>query len=121
MNKKTNAISRRAFISGAAATTAGITFLPSHVIAGLGHKAPSDKLNIAGIGVGGRGYINLRNVESENIVALCDVDHNYAANTFKRWPMARQYSDYRLMLEQQKDIDGHPRSFTCAACCAGHA
>lgn len=105
MNKKTNAISRRAFISGATAATAGFTLLPAHVIGGLGYKAPSDKLNIAGIGIGGRGYNNLRHVETENIVALCDVDHDYAANSFKRWPTARQYSDYRLMLEQQPDID----------------
>ncbi len=85
--------------------SAGITILPSHVVSGLGHKAPSDKLNIAGIGIGGRGYNNLRNVETENIVALCDVDQDYASNSFKRWPMAKQYSDYRIMLEQQKDIN----------------
>lgn len=105
MNKRTNAFSRRKFIKGAAAATAGFTVLPSFVIGGLGHKAPSDKLNIAGIGIGGRGYNNLRNVETENIVALCDVDHDYAANSFKRWPMAGRFSDYRQMLEQQKDID----------------
>src|SRR5690554_2022246 len=105
MNKKTNAISRRAFITGATTATAGFTILPAYVIGGLGHKAPSDKLNIAGIGIGGRGYNNLRNVETENIVALCDVDHDYAANSFKRWPMAGRFSDYRQMLEEQKDID----------------
>lgn len=98
-------ISRRAFIAGAATASAAITVLPPHVIAGLGHKAPSDKLNIAGIGVGGYGYINLRNLETENIVALCDVDWDLASNTFKRWPMAKQHRDYRVMLDQQKDID----------------
>ncbi len=98
-------ISRRTFIAGAATASAGFVVLPSHVIAGLGHKAPSDKLNIAGIGIGGRGYINLRNVETENIVALCDVDSDYAGNTFKRWPMAKKYTDYRVMLEQQNDIN----------------
>ena len=71
----------------------------------LGHKPPSDKLNIAGIGVGGKGYTNLRNMESENIVALCDVDWDYASNAFKRWHSATQYKDYRLMFDQQKDID----------------
>jgi predicted dehydrogenase len=105
MNKNTTRISRRSFIAGAATASAGFTILPSHVIAGLGYKAPGDKLNIAGIGIGGRGYINLRNVETENIVALCDVDSDYAGNSFKRWPMAKQYKDYRVMLEEQKDID----------------
>ncbi len=105
MNKKTTRISRRAFVASASTVSAGFTILPSHVIAGLGHQTPGNKLNIAGIGIGGRGYINLRHVESENIVALCDVDQDYAGNSFKRWPMAKQYTDYRVMLEQQKDID----------------
>ena len=105
MNKKTERISRRDFIASAATASAGFVILPSHVVSGFGYKAPSDKLNIAGIGVGGQGYNNLRNIETENIVALCDVDQDYASNTFKRWPMASKYSDYRIMLEQQKDID----------------
>jgi predicted dehydrogenase len=105
MNIKMNSFSRRAFIGCAATATAGFTILPAHVIAGLGHKAPSDKLNIAGIGIGGYGYNNLRNMETENIVALCDVDWDYAGNSFKRWPMAKQYRDFRVMLEQQKDIN----------------
>jgi predicted dehydrogenase len=62
-------------------------------------------LNIAGIGVGGMGASNLRELESENIVALCDVDPNYAAETIKRYPGAKFHTDYRLMLEKQKDID----------------
>jgi predicted dehydrogenase len=104
MNKK-NKLTRRKFIGATATSLAGITILPSNTVAGLGHKSPNDKLNIAGIGVGGYGYVNLRNIETENIVALCDVDWDYAANTFKRWPMAKQYKDFRIMLEEQKDID----------------
>ncbi len=104
MNKK-NQLTRRNFIGTAATAVAGITIVPSNAIAGLGHKPPSDKLNIAGIGVGGQGYINLRNMELENIVALCDVDWDYAGNTFKRWQKAKTYKDYRVMFEQQKDID----------------
>ncbi|MCK5642212.1 MAG: Gfo/Idh/MocA family oxidoreductase [Gammaproteobacteria bacterium] len=104
MNRKN--ISRRKFIGTTTATIAGATIFPSNVIAGLGHKPPSDKLNIAGIGVGGKGYTNLRNMETENIVALCDVDWDYAGkNSFKRWPLAKKYKDYRDMFEQQKDID----------------
>src|SRR5690606_28341142 len=102
MDKVSN-ISRRSFIGTSAYAAAGITILPSKVIAGLGHKAPSDKLNIAGIGVGGYGYNNLRNMESENIVALCDVDWEFAGSTsFKRWPLAKTYKDYRQMFDQQK-------------------
>src|SRR5680860_310184 len=104
--KKENMISRRNFLGATAASAIGFTVLPSTVIAGLGHKPPSDKLNIAGIGVGGKGYTNLRNMETENIVALCDVDWDYAGkNAFKRWPLAKQYMDYREMFETQKDID----------------
>ena len=103
--KEVKNITRRTFLGTAASAAAGFTILPSNVIAGLGHKAPSDKLNIAGIGVGGQGYNNLRNLETENIVALCDVDWDYAENTFKRWPKATTYKDYRVMLEQQNDID----------------
>jgi len=55
--------------------------------------------------VGGMGAANLRNLESENIVALCDVDSSYAANTFKRYPKAKAWNDYREMLDKQKDID----------------
>jgi len=99
-------LSRRKFIANTSAGIAGATILPSHVIAGLGHRPPSDKLNIAGIGVGGKGFTNLKYMETENIVALCDVDWDYAGrNAFPRWYRAKQYKDYREMFEQQKDID----------------
>ena len=70
-NKKI--VSRRNFIKGSALAAAGFTIVPRHVI-GKGYKAPSDTLNIAGVGVGGMGFANLKNMESENIVGLCDVD-----------------------------------------------
>ncbi|WP_321347272.1 Gfo/Idh/MocA family oxidoreductase [uncultured Draconibacterium sp.] len=99
-------LSRRKFIGTTATGIAAATILPSNVIAGLGHKAPSDKLNIAGIGVGGKGFTNLKFMESENIVALCDVDWEYAGrNAFERWYRAKQYKDFRVMFEEQKDID----------------
>lgn len=101
-----NTFTRRKFIGSASAVFAGVSILPSNVIAGLGHRAPSDKLNIAGIGVGGVGHRNLRNMETENIVALCDVDWDYAQrNSFFRWPMAKKYQDFREMFEKQKGID----------------
>ena len=106
MKPEKSSISRRHFIGSTVTAVAGISILPSTVIAGLGHKAPSDKLNIAGIGVGGMGYHNLKNMDTENIVALCDVDWKYAnRNSFREWPTATQYKDYREMFEKQKDIE----------------
>jgi predicted dehydrogenase len=97
-------ISRRRFLGTAAATTA-FTIVPRHVLGGAQHTAPSEKLNIAGIGVGGMGKSNLSQLESENIVALCDVDHAYAAGTFKKYPQAKVYTDFREMLDKEKGID----------------
>jgi len=97
-------MNRRHFLAAAAATTA-FTIIPRHVLGGNGHTSANDKVNIAGIGVGGMGFANLKNLESQNIVALCDVDHQYATNAFDRYPNAMRYKDYRKMLEDQKDID----------------
>ena len=83
-----------------------ITIVPRHVLGGPRNIPPSEKMNIAGIGVGGMGAANLANLGGENIVALCDVDHAYAANTIQQHPRAKTYKDYRLMLEKQPDIDG---------------
>ena len=102
---KTN---RREFlgsVAAAAGAAAAFTIVPSHVLGGPGTTAPSGKLNIAGIGVGGMGGANIANCASENIVALCDVDHAYAAGTFNKFPKAERYRDYREMLAKQKDID----------------
>ncbi len=98
-------ISRRKFISTTTKSGLALTILPSSVIAGLSNNLPGNKLNIAGIGVGGIGLTNLGNVGSENIVALCDVDWDYADSAFKRYPKVPRYTDFRKMLEQQKDID----------------
>jgi len=98
--------SRRNFIKSAG-TIAGVTIVQSHVLGkALGHVAPSDKLNIAGIGVGGMGRRNLANMKSENIVALCDVDWKYAAKTFNDYPTAKRFKDWRQMFDtMSKDID----------------
>jgi hypothetical protein len=93
---------RRAFISG---SVAAFTILPRHVLGGPGYTAPSDKLNIAGIGIGGMGRNFLQSMETENIVALADVDHDFAAKVFARYPNAKRYKDYRVMLEKEKGID----------------
>lgn len=139
-------ISRRDFVKDVAATTAAVTIVPRHVL-GRGQTPPSDRLNIAGVGVGGMGRTNLLNLGVDNnIVALCDVDWGYAG---PQWQIARleadltreqdrlaktdltpearrnsehrvsslqkliaadlpkqkRYRDFRIMLEEQKDLD----------------
>ena len=79
--------------------------MPKSVLAAPGRKAPNEKLNIAGIGIGGMGSANLAEMATENIVALCDIDHTYAAPIFERYPAAKRYTDFRDMLEKQSDID----------------
>jgi predicted dehydrogenase len=98
-------LSRRNFMGTAAAAVAAFTVVPRHVLGGPRHVAPSDKLNIAGIGLGGRGEGDLDECGSENIVALCDVDEAYAGKVFKKYPNARKWTDFRKMLDEQKDID----------------
>jgi len=95
-------ISRRSFIKTASVAPLAFSIVPSFV---LGNSAPSTKLNIAAIGIGGMGSANLSHCESENIVALCDVDTEHAAKIFDKYPKAKRYQDYRVMLEKQKDID----------------
>ena len=97
-------ITRRRFLTRAASAGA-VTVVARHVVAGANKPAPSDKLNVAGIGVGGMGAGDLRNLESQHIGALCDVDHRYAAGTFKRYSKATVYKDYRRMLEKEKGVD----------------
>ena len=98
--KSKNNTSRRTFLKASAATFA-FHYIPRV----LGQDAPSNRLNIAGIGVGGMGGGNLKACEEENIIALCDVDSKYAAATFNKYPNAKVYTDYRVMFEKEKDID----------------
>ncbi len=102
-------MSRRYFLMGTAAAVGG--WAAGAQAAGKKKKikirkvSPNEKLNIAGIGVGGQGGNDIDNVNSENIVALCDVDDEHAARVYKRYPNAKVYRDFRVMLEKQKDID----------------
>ncbi|HOD83233.1 MAG: Inositol 2-dehydrogenase [Planctomycetes bacterium ADurb.Bin126] len=101
-----NRMTRRSVLAAGSGAVAAFTIVPAHVLGLPKYKAPSEKLNIAGIGVGGMGAGNLNAVAgSENIVALCDVDPGNAARTVKRYPAAKFWTDYRKMLEGQKDID----------------
>ena len=100
-------ISRRSFLKTGAVAAAGLTIVPGSVLGkSFGYTAPSDKLNIAGIGVGGMGRRNLANMNTENIVALCDVDWHYADKTFKDYPKAKRFKDWRVMFDEMgKSID----------------
>ena len=84
MEDKDNGMSRRHFIETAALTGAGIAIVPRHVL-GRGFTPPSDLLNIACVGIGGMGHSNMRAVGSQNIVALCDVDWDYAEKANQRY------------------------------------
>ena len=97
-------ISRRDFLRKSAVRLAGLTVVPSAVLGkAAGHTAPSDKLNIAGVGRR-RHAARQRapgHARAENIVALCDADWNYAKKTFDRYPeRASRYWDYRKMLDE---------------------
>ncbi len=118
MNSQTadRKMSRRNFL-GTAAAAAAFSIAPRHVLGGPRHIAPSDKLNIAGIGIAGKGASDLNDActgahkvardpeAAENIVALCDVDLEHAAKVIQRYPQAKIYQDYRELLDKQKDLD----------------
>lgn len=100
-----NKRSRRDFLRTSSIAAAGFFIIPRHVL-GKGYVAPSDKLNIAGIGAGGKGYSDLAEFAKSpnvNIVAFCDVDEAQAAAARKLFPNARFYFDYREMLEKEKN------------------
>ena len=92
--------SRRRFLESC--TTAGVTLLAAP--AWLRGKSLNEKLNVAFVGVGGKGESNLGGLAGENIVALCDVDENTLNKAAAKHSAARKYRDFRRMLEQ-KDID----------------
>jgi len=101
-------ISRRRFLQQGAVAAAAFTVAPSTILGkSHGYQAPSDKLNIAVVGIGGMGNTNLKNVKpTENIVALCDVDWKYAAANFAANPTAKKYWDWRVMYDEMgKEID----------------
>ncbi len=97
-------ISRRSFLAATGAVTAFMA-LPARVLGRGGETSPNNKLNIAGIGVGGQGGNDVDEVSSENIFALCDVDSDHAAHVFKKYPNAKRYKDFREMLDKEKSID----------------
>jgi predicted dehydrogenase len=102
-NGRTASISRRRFVQQATAAAA-FTLVPRHVLGGRVYAAPSEKVNIAGVGIGGVGRSFLAGCAQEpaaRIAFLCDVDHQYAKPTFQEYPQAQRYRDYREMLDKE--------------------
>lgn len=108
-DNKINATSRRAFIKSSAIAAAAFMIVPRHVLGGKGFLAPSDRLIVAGIGVGGKGASDISNFYKSgkaDIGFLCDVDTNRAAATVANFPKARFYKDWREMLDKEhKNFD----------------
>ena len=100
-----NKRSRRDFLRTSSVAAAGFFIIPRHVL-GRGFIAPSDKLNIAGIGIGGKGTSDLAEFAKSprvNIVALCDVDDRQAKTSRTNFPKAPYYKDFREMLAKEKN------------------
>lgn len=102
--EKNQSNSRRNFLKSTALATAGITIIPRHVMGGPGFLAPSDKLIVAGIGVGGKGESDIHNFAKTGkaeIGFLCDVDDRRAANSIARFPKAKYYKDFRELFDKE--------------------
>ena len=101
-------VSRRHFFLGSllagAVPAAGFGSTPS--LKQLGYKSPNEKLNIAAIGAGGKGYTDINGCRSENLVAMADPDEKRAARAFKEFPNVPRYKDFRRMFDKEtKNID----------------
>ena len=97
---------RRRLLAGLSAGVAVATVAPRHVLGAPKQPGANEKINIAGIGVGGQGWGDIQNWAGENIVALCDVDEGRAAKAIKRFGSAKFFKDGRKMLdEMDKQID----------------
>ncbi len=101
--------SRRLFLTGSAATLATMGCatgkVKSTTMAKSNYRSPNEKLNIASIGVGGKGYSDVETCNSENIVALCDVDWKHASGAFNKYDKAKRFKDFRKMLDEMKEIE----------------
>src|ERR1700744_795258 len=109
MKDQSNQNSRREFLKTGAVATAGIMIVPRHVLGGKGFVAPSDRLTVASVGVGGKGAGDITNFDKTgkaDIAYLCDVDDKRAAATVAKFPKAKFYKDWREMLDKDgKNFD----------------
>jgi predicted dehydrogenase len=97
-------LSRRRFLSSSAAAASALS-LGAYVnpAAAQQSKSPNERLRIAGVGTTGRAGANLSELSSQDIVALADVDDNSMAKGSARYPEARKYRDFRVMLEKEAE------------------
>lgn len=103
MKTHSRSLTRRGFLRNTAATFATVSVVPSYVLGLRGQTPPSEKLNVAGIGVGGQGAGDIQNIYRSgraNIVALCDVDSRHSSRTFSEFPKAKAFKDFRKMLDE---------------------
>ena len=103
-NKNSQSSPRRDFIKKTSIASLGISIVPRHVLGGVNFTAPSDKLYVAGIGVGGKGESDIKNFADSGkaeIAFLCDVDDRRAATSRARFPKAKYYKDWREMLNKE--------------------
>lgn len=105
-SNNTHIMSRRRFVRNAA-SVAAFTIVPRYVLAGSSQTPPSEKINLASIASGGQATWDIQQLKDMvNIAALCDVDDERAADTYKEYPNAPKYRDFRIMLDKEdKNID----------------
>jgi len=100
---KLHPLTRRQFVKRSAFAASALAF---PFVARRNVLGANNRLNIAGIGIGGKGASDVENVNNENIYALCDVDEINGAVTFNKYPQAKRFKDFRVMLEKEgKNID----------------
>jgi predicted dehydrogenase len=107
-DSESRGIGRREFLLGAGAGAAMLHANPAEALKKAARLSPNERINFAGIGVGsqGGGDVDMVVAAGGNLVALCDVDHKYAAKKFAQYPAAKPFKDYRVMLDKMgKDID----------------
>ena len=103
---------RRTFLGGLT-TASAATLLPSGLWAAEAKKSPNETPDIASVGVGGKGWVDSNGAAAHaNIVAFCDVESDQGRKrggigmAAEKWPKARRYTDWRVMLEKEKNLDG---------------
>ncbi len=99
---KSTFINRRSFLRRSVAASAAVAF---PFVSKRNVLGANSRLNIAAVGAGGKGAVDIGYCAAENVVALCDVDQKNAAGTFAKFAQAKQYKDFRVMLEKEKSIE----------------
>src|SRR5437773_8569281 len=96
---------RRQFLRRSSAGLVLAQFMPASRVLGAAGVSANEKVNVAGIGIGSRGGADIDSISEEghNLVALCDVDDTYAAKSFAKYPKARQFKDFRVMLDKRSE------------------